>query len=429
MDALAVWKIIRALFSLGAIAITTISIIAVWRLRGVLHWQRSLGNEMQHLRESAETTGGSRRQALELVLQACQSIKTSTSMDLNQLTDLMTYIRSIAACYHRKSERPELQIKVGRALRSIRQSLDRLDQILRRPGFKKLQRIKLRHIRQSLEWYERLRHSKIVKLIRAFGDYIKSIYWLRLFIIPDVFTWLAYFSNRLTLLILTKCLMIDIYLFVGTISIDAYEITDENNNMPNDIEVIENALEEIHLLKPSEIKLDDPQILKIRDKLVGVDRMLISTPGLSDLKKSVIEAAEIIAQKYFPEAEKPLEEAALGPLLKRCQSWLYSICESKNWPVVNRFHGIRLITLFEMKSFSDTLLSEQMKVLAKMTRDVYRWIKWPLKIYRWIKRTSPVQMTLNLGWIIVKKSFINYIFRYSFDTACKELENVYSQSV
>jgi len=57
--------------------------------------------------------------------------------------------------------------------------------------------------------------------------------------------------------------------------------------------------------------------------------MLISNPGLEDWKKAVGHAAKIIAGKYFPEAERPLDEAALGPLLTQSQIWIKSLCKTE----------------------------------------------------------------------------------------------------
>ena len=430
MDVVEIWKIAKIVLGFGALVVLALTMVAVFRFRGIWHWRRSLREEIETIsREIEETAAGSRKQALALVLQTCRQVKGATSADLQELSRLMEYIRSIAACYHPDSERPELQVKIGRFLNTGRLFIARLDRILSRPGFKKLQRVKIRHIRQALDWYGRLRCNKIVRLVQRLGGTIKNIYWLRLVIIPDLFTRLAYFSNRLTVLILAKCLLTDIYLFVGKIGVDAFEDTEENYYPVADVEDLEKTLEEINLIEPPDIVIDDSQILTVRDRLVGLNRLILAAPGFADLKGAIKEAAEIIAAKYFPAADRPLEEAALGPLLKRSRSWLNTLCDSEKLPIIKKFYGVKLMTLYDMKSFSNGQLFEQIKALAIRGRDVYRLVKWPLRAYRWLKKTSPVQMTLGLGWVIVKKSFIGLVFRTSFDTACKELEDVYRQSI
>jgi len=81
-----------------------------------------------------------------------------------------------------------------------------------------------------------------------------------------------------------------------------------------------------------------------------------------------------------------------------------------------------------MKSFTDIWLPKQVRIFAKKTWDMYRWMKWPLTVYRRVKKFSPVGIAMDVGWMVSKKAFINFICRYTFDTACQELEMIYSQS-
>ena len=74
------------------------------------------------------------------------------------------------------------------------------------------------------------------------------------------------------------------------------------------------------------------------------------------------------------------------------------------------------------------MLPDQLKMYAKKTWNVYRWVKWPIKVYRRVKKVSPVGMAMDVGWVVAKKSFINFIWRQTFDMAHKELEAGYSQS-
>ena len=65
---------------------------------------------------------------------------------------------------------------------------------------------------------------------------------------------------------------------------------------------------------------------------------------------------------------------------------------------------------------------------AKKTWEIYRWAKWPVKVYRRVKNLSPVGMAMDVGWVVAKKSFVNFICRQTFDLAHKELETIYNQS-
>jgi len=264
--------------------------------------------------------------------------------------------------------------------------------------------------------------------VHRYRKLLAKIFQLRLVILPDPFSWLAYLSNRLTMLTLTRCLLVDIYLFVGRLAIQVYDEEEKEEPDSSEISELEKALKDFDSLEPSEPDITDPQILEIRNRLVGISSMLIFSPGLEDWKNAVGHAANVIAKKYFPDAKRPLEEAILGPLLTRSQIWIESVCKTEKIPVVKRFHRIRIQSLYRVKSFTDIWLPKEVRIFAKKTWNMYRWMKWPLIVYRGVKKSSPSGIAINVGWMLSKKAFVNFICRYTFDMACEELEIIYSQS-
>jgi hypothetical protein len=428
MDWWLTWRTLHGVFAFGAVLLAVASIIVVWRMRGILSWKRSLRNELKGLNKEAEAAGETQQQALKVVLERCQRAWSATFPEIRELADLSAYIRSIATCYHPGVEKPELRITTGRLLKSAQECVNRLELILRRPGFQRLRRVRIRHIRQSYEWYDRVNQNRIVKYFSHYRKVIKRIFQLRLVILPDPFFWLAYFSNRLTMMTLTRCLLVDVYLFVGKLAIQAYDEEEKEDAIPTEMDELEKTLGDLDSLKPSEADITDPQIQEIRNRLVGLTAILISSPGLNDWKKAVGQTAKVIAKKYFPDAERPLEEAALGPLLTRSQIWIKSVCKTEKIPVVKRLHRTKIESLYNLKPFTDSLLPKQVRTFAKKAWDMYRWMKWPIKVYRWVKKGSPVGIAMDVGWVVFKKGFTNFICRYTFDMAYQELEMVYGQS-
>ncbi|MEA3360799.1 MAG: hypothetical protein U9R17_15525 [Thermodesulfobacteriota bacterium] len=428
MDWWSTLHVLHGVLAFGVMLLTTASIIVVWRLRGILNWKRSLSKELKDLNKEAEAAGERKKQALKLVRERCDGIWHSTSPELKELADISVYIHSIAACYYPGLENPELRITISRFLKSAHDSVDRLELILRRPGFQRLRGVRIRHIRRSYEWYDRVSQYWIVRFVSRYRKLVTRIFQFRLVILPDPFSWLAYLSNRLTMLTLTRCLLVDAYLFVGRLAVQAYNEEGKEEPIPSELGELEKALEDFDSLEPSEPGVIDIQLLEIRNHLVGFPSMLISNPGLEDWKTAVGNAAKVIAGKYFPDVERPLEEAALGPLLTRSQIWIKSLCKTEKIPVVKRFHRIQIQSLYRMKSFADIWLPRQVRIFAKKTWDMYRWMKWPLTAYRAVKKSSPIGIAMDVGWMVSKKAFINFICRYTFDMACQELEMIYSQS-
>ena len=428
MDWWLTWHILQGVLAFGVMVLTAASIIVVWRLRGILNWKRSLSDELKGLNKEAEAAGERKKQALKVVRERCHRLWHATSPELRELADISVYVHSIATCYYPGLEKPELRISIGRFLKSAHDSVDRLELILRRPGFQRLRGIRIRHIRNSYEWYDRVSQYWIVRCVSRYRKLVTKIFQLRLVILPDPFSWLAYLSNRLTMLTLTRCLLVDVYLFVGRLAIQAYDEEGKEELIPSELGELEKVLEDLDSLEPSEPDVTDTRILEIRNRLVGFSSILISSPGLEDWKKAVGRAAKVIARKYFPDAKRPLEEAALGPLLIRSQIWIKSVCKTEKIPVVKRFHRIQIQSLYRVKSFTDILLPKHVRIFAKKTWDMYRWMKWPLMVYQGVKKSSPVGIAMDVGWMVSKKAFTNFICRYTFDMACEELEMIYSQS-
>ena len=428
MDWLVVWQVLQIVLAFGSVLLAVISIIAIWRLRGVLNWKHFLRNELKELNNEAETAGKTRQQALELVKDRCQKVWRASSPEIGELLEISSYVRSIASCYHKGSEKPEWCISVGRFINAAQELVHRLELILRRSGFRRLQRVRIRHIRQSFEWYECARQNWIVQYLSRNLKIIKRAFRIRLVILPDPFSWLAYLSNRLTMLTLTRCLLVDIYLFVGKMAVDAYDDENQESTTSAGMGELEKTLDDLDSLKSSETDISDLPIRKIRDRLVGFPSMVTSSPGIEDWKEALVQTAHLVAKKHFPESVKPLEEAALGPLLARSRIWIKSLCEADAFPIVNRLYMIKIESLYSMKSFTDSLVPRQFRSLIKKGWEIYGWLKWPLKGYRWIKKGSPAGVAMGVGWVLAKRGVINLVCRRTFDMAYKELEMVYCQS-
>lgn len=428
MDWLVVWRVLQIVIAFGSILLAGISIIAIWRLRGILNWKRFLRNELKELNSEVETASKTRQQALELVNDRCQKVWRASSPELGELLEISSYVRSIASCYHKGAEKPEWRISVGRFISAAQELVHRLELIMHRPGFWRLQRVRIRHIRQSFEWYEYARQNRIALYLSRNLKVIKRAFRIRLVILPDPFSWLAYLSNRLTILTLTRCLLLEIYLFVGKMAVDAYDNESQRNTPSAGLDELEKTLDDLDSLKYSENDISDPQIREIRDRLVGFPSMMTSSPGIKEWKEALVETAHIVAKKHFPESVKPLEEAALGPVLARSRIWIKSLCEADAFPIVNRLYMVKIESLYNMKSLTGSLLPRQFRSLMKKGWEMYGWMKWPLKGFRWIKKGSPAGVALGVGWVLAKKGIINLVYRRAYDMAYKELEMVYRQS-
>jgi len=419
---------LKGLAVLGAFLFLAATLIAVWRIRGIFGWNRSLRRELRRLEQQAKGAPESRREAVTVVVERCREVWRSHLPELSELADLPGYVCVIARSYHPEGERPELKITTGRLVRAAREAVNRLDLILQRRGFQTLRRVRIRHLHQSYAWYDRLSHHRVIRWLSRYQKVIRKIFQLRLYLLPDPFSWLFYLSRRLTILTFTRYLLLDIYLFVGALAVEAYGEEQGEDELPPEPRELEQSLKDLNDLKDHNASLSDPQIQGIRSRLVGGTGSLLFAPGIEEWKRAIKDAAELIARRYFPDSEQPLEEAALGPLLERCRFWITSICETGKLPVVHRLHRIRLETLNNVRVLTGPGGATQAASTVARVWSWYRMSRWPQSIVRWLREGSAGGLPMKLGWLVVKGTLVNFLCRYTFDRACKELDLVYRES-
>ena len=419
---------LKGLAVLGAFLFLSATLIAVWRIRGIFGWNRSLRRELRRLEQQAEGAPESRREAVTIVVERCREVWHSHLPELSELADLPGYVRVIARSYHPEGERPELKITTGGLLRAAREAVNRLDLILQRRGFQTLRRVRLRHLHQSYAWYDRVSHHRVVRWLSRYQKVIRKIFHLRLYLLPDPFSWLFYLSRRLTILTFTRYLLVDIYLFVGVLAVEAYGRERGDTELPSEPRELEQSIEDLNDLEDPNAYSSDSEVQAIRNRLVGGPVSLLFPPGLKEWKGAIKDAAELIARRYFPDSDRPLDEAALGPLLERCRFWIASICDTDKLPVVHRLHRIRLETLNNLRVLTGPGVGNQIASTGARIWSWYCMSKWPSSIGRWLRQGSAEGLAMKLGWMVVKGSLVNFLCRYTFDRACKELDAVYRES-
>lgn len=424
MDYTLILKILWASVSLSVLGAI---LIVLLRFRSVFGWKRALIADLNALGKKELSETSARRQGIEIIEQRCRKVFESSSPDIEELRDIPQYITAIAACYHPDTERPELHVRIGSVLQSLDISLNRFDSILKRPGFGRLQNLTIRNIRNSYRRYRRFTDSRWGGWYLKHRVNVHRFMLLRLFILPDPLSWVAYLSRHLTILLLTKYLMADLYLFFGRLALNAYDI--EASSAPEDEKkVLEDSLEALENLEEKEETEIDPRLSEIRRRLVGFRSVLLSDPTYAEWKASVYEAAAIIAEKHFPESDAPLEEAAVRPLLERGRYWISAFIKGEEYPMLGKFYNIRLYRLYQAKNLTDMLLPASVRNALANAGRAYKWLKWPLRIYIWVRRISPWQIALDVGWSVGRKAGLSYLCGKTFDKACKELDNVYSES-
>ena len=428
MDPTWLYHILHIGLGIATLLIAVASLTAIWRLRGLLQWKRSLKHEFRGLKESYSSAGPSRQQAIQVVLDRCQEIWQAGFPEIKEFFGLSEYLQDIAAAFHPDQEKPELCITTGSLIHAANSAVQRLQNILNRPGFSRFQRVRILHIRKAWQWYDRISKYRVVQAYIRYRRWINHANLLRLILLPDPFSWLIYLSNQLTILSLTRFFLMDIYLFAGQQAIMAYDHESRNEVPSQDARELEQDLADLAELIEPEPRQPDQQIQKIRNRLVGLNAMIFSSPGYKDWKDGFGDALQVISRTCFPDSPAPVEEAAMGPLLERCQFWLRWVSDTEKLPIVNRLHRVEIRYLYSVKAAAEDPIFRQSEKLVRKSWDIYQRMKWPLTIYRLLKKTTPAGIATSMGWMLVRKGTVNYLTRKAFDRTILEMEMIYRLS-
>ncbi|MBW2593630.1 MAG: hypothetical protein JRE58_11665 [Deltaproteobacteria bacterium] len=418
---------IRLLYALAGLCLTVGLGIMLWRVRGILNWKRSLRQELAGLYRAKSAAEGPREEALARVIETCEAIWRSSSPDLNQIRELPDYVRNVATAFFPDEPRPEICLSIGRLLSAAQGLTDHIALLLQRPAFGRLGHLRIRQVHQMFTWYQGLNSNPVFAWAMARRRMINRALHLLRIVLPDPLAWLTYLSRRLTLIMVGRCLLLDLYLFTGQSVMDAFD-TQNDTATPDknqDEQAGETVLEAYEALIKEESTLADPELAAIRSNLVGLPARLWNPPDRDEWQTAVKKAAGLIAKANFPDSTAPLEEATFYVLLDRSRAWLEAMAECRRIAVVKPLYKVSLKQLFQIKAASEGDLMRRTGHLAKGAWTAWRWGRWPIKMLRWIKRRSPASMAGELAFGLACRAVTNYLFRYGFDRACRELEMVY----
>jgi hypothetical protein len=424
MEWLSAFVIIGCAMGLAAIGVVA---VATWRIQGLFGWRRDIEKEIEQLKIEAEAATPARKRAIEVILARCDETLCSLSPEVGDLERLRSYLTDIAACFFPDSPHPERQVSLGSLIRSLKASLSRFDQILRRPGLDRVKRLKIRQIHALHTWSAELMRRPTFRWYVSHRRLIKRISHIRLVIFPDPVSLLLFFSQRLVTLVILRNLLADSTLFVGKLALNAYDCSRETPTGESD-EFMEATLEDLSQMEEPSTTLRDPRILEIRKELLNFPAVMFSAPTWADWKEAIRKSASIIARNHFPESDNPLAEAAIGPLLHRIRWRLDIIAKGEETRVVRYVYKLRLDTLFQAKDVTDLILPVRVRRFVRYGFTAYGWLKWPWKLYRWSKRATLPGIAVNLGWTFGRRSIAVFMYGRAFDQLSEEIDWVYKLS-
>jgi hypothetical protein len=419
---------LRAVAAIIGVILALITAVIVWRVRGLFNWERSQRRELATLRREQKAAEGIAAKAYTEILRSCEAIWRSPALDLDPVKTLPVYWRRIAACYYPGEPQPELCLSVGRLLAAAQQVADRLNALLQRPGFHRLGRLRVGQVRRTFRWYQRLTARPVVAWLLARQRTIRTFRHTLRFVLPDPLVWIAYLSQRLTVMMAARCVLIDLYLSTGKIAMEAFDSQRRSRSAGQGDQASRTTLDAYGQALQTESSPLPEALEQIRNSLTGLPGRLWQPPGAEEWWRAVEQAAHVIAAGYFPQSPSPLDEAACRVLLERARYWLETMAAARRLPVVRPLYGISIKRLQQIKTITESDLLQWTGKVAGSVWSAWRWARWPVQLLRWVRRRSPAGIALELGSTLALKALHNYLARYGFDRACQELDTVYRLS-
>ena len=414
-------------YGVAAIILIPFLVLVGARLFRVIRWGASLKREIKGLKERQKEEEGCRAKAIGVVISRCESLLKNPFPDLPTEASLKEFWLDVAQAAHPEARRPELKVSIGHAITTLNRSVYRFDSLLKRPGIWRLRGLRIKTLRVQSRRIRKVVEFAPVKAYFRFQKWVAGVNVLRLLLIPDPISWLIYLSGNLSLMVLSKCLLVDLTLFIGETALDFYTPvlveTPEANEVPE--EELESLFEELGDLEESISQVaKDPALAPFRKRVTGLSALLSPIPDFSLFFKTLAESAEVVAGKHFPESREPLEELRVGPILDGTRKLLSNLGKGESIPVAGKIYNLRLDTLESIKRFTDETIPGRLKELFSKGRAAYSWLKWPLMAWRLTSKGGIIKVAAGVGWRTAGKGVTLYLYGRVYDFSLQELDRV-----
>lgn len=405
-------SLLLALLLLGAI-IWRRQLLALWQ------WRQSLRRQIKQLQAAVDHAATPQHQRANAVIYAkIKEIQGQIEPSLAPLQALPGFCREVARVYYPQAKDPLTEARIGDAVEAAQRALDRLDQILRQPGVDLLRRVRIHQVRRASRRYQQLRNHWLGRLYIRYQRWLTRFSRLRLLLFPDLVSLVLFSSQHLTLLLLTRFFLLDVYLFVGrmvmaTLGRHTNDTTAAATDFPS-VEELETLLgdmaEEPH----------DPYIQTLREHLTGWRRLAVSTPEFSEARQTLWAMTEHVAKREFPDSPYPMEEATLEVIVIHLRSWLAHIADGQQRPVIKRIYTVRISWLVQGRRWLEQIPTDAQQAVGQAYR------AW--RASRQTRKTSPLGWLRQGATVAAQRLLLRWLFKRLFDLTYREISRIYRAS-
>ncbi len=364
-------------------------------------WRKSLERDLDDLLDHRETRSPQARKALGIVAATCRTVLKTRRPGDDPQKILARYLESLAGCFHPESREPLLEATPARILQGIEGALPDYERLLNRPGFATVARLSLADLEGLLPFSSasagETRPSLFKKIL-----HVRSLGLLR-------------------------TLAADVILVLGCLTVAIFDDPAPVEAAREDDD-LEETLRELSGLDDRPLSDWTGEIQRLRNSLVGLPGILVNEPTPSAMMETLVQVAMLVAATHFPQSDRPLDQARIGPLLTRGRMFLVALSNPENMTLKRKILSIRLSTLLRARSLGRAVVPRPVRDMAEKALKNYGWLKWPLRFYLAASNGVFFKFAADAGWYAGRKALLVLFFGRFFDLAVREIDQVYRLS-
>ncbi len=369
-----------------------------------------------------------KKKALFISLQHAEALKSRWFLKEEDLfigVNTRSLVEEIARIFYPKSKEPLNEARIGQSFQVFLEIQMNIQSLIKIKGIQSLTQFRIRHLVVLVKALQKKRQWEESSFGKAVSKYkvIFVLKWVyKLVRCLDLVFWLLTMFKHAIDIFIFKTLLLRWYLMVGEWALQVYGEHQEEPKLPKD-----DVLEELDDL-PSANREVDANFPEGLSQLISPSRkrILFSPRPMpwGEIRQLYVQLVEDVAQYYYPESEKPLQEARVYDLILALAEFSEQIVALKNKPVIQKILDLRYSHILKVKESADKILNSEMMELVKKYR-LGQAVKYSTLIYKTFKKGHPGILFRDFAFTFVREALKRWIYVYLHEKISLEANKVY----
>ena len=383
------------------------------------------------LKDLEEQTQGTkdplRKKALQTVIEHCQILRGQWILkepDLEIAGKTLYLAEAIASIYHPQSDAPLMEARLGKLLEAFLELKNRIVVFSELKGVRNFTQFRLRQVHYlSRAWKkkEQWQKSPVGQVFSCYKGLFKWLYFLLRCM--DLTFWTFKMLGYILHDIVLKILLIRWYLTIGELVIGVYSERSEEPELRAD-----DLLDQLGSIPEQEPPTELPAgVREIADRSRKGLMFQMSSLEWEQAKEIYSCLVQDIAGYHFPQAEEPLYEVKLYPLMMAVSRLSDEVASIRDQPVLKKLLGVRVSHLLLAKDAVDFVRESEFGGWLKKY-PVGRFLKVSRLLYQTFQKKHPGFLFKDFAFFLVKEAGKRWIYVYLHNRIALETNHAYQET-